>query len=465
MPRHHDPDSAISPALAKAASEILRVVGGVVDPSLGTDDYEGALKALLDAVGRRQMGQYLAGLGEQDAFKEGGAQWRVTLRDEKRVMTLFGWVPVDRPLFRAKRSGPTRCLVTERANLIEGKWTPRAARVASIATTELSFERTEEFFEQLGGMAPSKTLLLGLDRYLSELWEADREEHERRVRESSGIPPEAVAVAVSLDGVMVNMCGSDRAEKKARTKAAGRPAKGPTGYKEASVGVVSFYDSHGERLATWREGRMPEPDKATTKAWLRAELDRIRTLRPDLKVVAAADGYPNNWSFLETLNPDLQVVDFYHATQNLFMSLSELSGSATLETQEMLAKMKGTLLESKDGAKVVFKELRRLQARAGTLPKSMTKTGGKRQPTFFDRHSKRMNYAELREQRLPIGTGVTEGTCRFLVIDRLRRSGMAWSQAGGQAVLTLRSLAISNRFETAWQVLADKNNERLRPAA
>jgi hypothetical protein len=41
-----------------------------------------------------------------------------------------------------------------------------------------------------------------------------------------------------------------------------------------------------------------------------------------------------------------------------------------------------------------------------------------------------------------------------LVTQRLKRSGMAWTQAGGQAILTLRSLIQSDRWERAWTLLA-----------
>ncbi|MCY4287655.1 MAG: hypothetical protein OXC63_03595 [Aestuariivita sp.] len=42
----------------------------------------------------------------------------------------------------------------------------------------------------------------------------------------------------------------------------------------------------------------------------------------------------------------------------------------------------------------------------------------------------------------------------MLVTRRLKGSGMAWSQMGGQAILTLRSLAVSDRFYPAWKIVA-----------
>ena len=66
---------------------------------------------------------------------------------------------------------------------------------------------------------------------------------------------------------------------------------------------------------------------ASTKAWIRAELACIRKRRPDLTVVAAADGAANNWSFLESLEPDVEVVDYYHTTEHLHRHLSLANGA------------------------------------------------------------------------------------------------------------------------------------------
>ena len=46
-----------------------------------------------------------------------------------------------------------------------------------------------------------------------------------------------------------------------------------------------------------------------------------------------------------------------------------------------------------------------------------------------------------------------EAACKTLVTQRLKRSGMRWDQPGGQAILTLRSLVQSDRFEPAMTIL------------
>ncbi|HKY31488.1 MAG TPA: hypothetical protein VJV23_03045, partial [Candidatus Polarisedimenticolia bacterium] len=47
-----------------------------------------------------------------------------------------------------------------------------------------------------------------------------------------------------------------------------------------------------------------------------------------------------------------------------------------------------------------------------------------------------------------------EAACKTLVTQRLKRSGMRWRHEGGQAILTLRALCQSDRFERGWNLLA-----------
>ena len=73
---------------------------------------------------------------------------------------------------------------------------------------------------------------------------------------------------------------------------------------------------------------------------------------------------------------------------------------------------------------------------------------------YFRGNRHRMRYADAKAKGLPIGSGVVEAACKTLVTERLKRSGMRWGPRGGQAILTLRSLVQSRRFEHAWSLLA-----------
>lgn len=73
---------------------------------------------------------------------------------------------------------------------------------------------------------------------------------------------------------------------------------------------------------------------------------------------------------------------------------------------------------------------------------------------YFRRNRQRMDYADAVSRDLPIGSGVFEATCKTLATQRMKRSGMRWRHAGGQAILTLRALVQSHRFEPAWSLLS-----------
>lgn len=57
------------------------------------------------------------------------------------------------------------------------------------------------------------------------------------------------------------------------------------------------------------------------------------------------------------------------------------------------------------------------------------------------------------EQGLPIASGVIEATCKTLVTQRMKCSGMRWGMVGGQAILSLRSVIQSDRWPQAWSLI------------
>ena len=88
--------------------------------------------------------------------------------------------------------------------------------------------------------------------------------------------------------------------------------------------------------------------------------------------------------------------------------------------------------------------------------------------TYFKNQRDRMDYADYQARGLPIGSGVVEAACKTLATQRLKRSGMSWREDGGQAILTLRSLAQSDRWDRAWALLYKQYHAAVRivrPAA
>ena len=399
---------------------------------------------------REVLGELLERLDVDVASVEiGERRYHRVLDSTETYTTAVGAVKVRRTLYRCGRE---RAVVPMelRAGMVEGHWTPLAARQASCVVAQMTPKEGETLLRELGNMAPSKSSLDRLPKALSARWEANREPFESTLRDVSVVPDEAVTVAVSLDGVMVPMKDGCRANKRERARAAGRRTNGPAGYREASCATLSFYDAEGERLDTLSMGRMPEPKKATLKTMLSAELDAVLGKRPDLHIVTVADGARDNWRYLDALALEATaVVDFYHATEHLKAALDARYGENNATGRAQFHKLRHVLRDDADG---VEKVIRALDYQRKKFPRR-TRIGEVLRYFRHNRH--RMRYAHTQIRHLPIGSGIVEAACKTLVTQRLKRSGMRWRHAGGQAILTLRALMQSSRFDQAWASLSN----------
>ena len=341
------------------------------------------------------------------------------------------------------------CPLERRAGVIRGDWTPRAAQLATWVTAHLVPGEAEQLFGRLGGMTPSRSTLDRLPKELSERWERQRAEFEQSLRLTEEVPQEAVIVAVSLDGVMVPMKAGQRKEKRAAAAAAGKPTRGPAGYCEAACATVTVYDHERAPLHTVRMGRMPESKKATIKGMLCDELAAVAAARPELEIVAVADGARDNWRYFDRELPGAaQIADFYHAVEHLGVALASAYGEGSTRHKSQFKKLRYVLEYEAGGIDKVIRSLRHLRDR---FPR---RKALRREVKYFQRNRHRMRYLEFTEQGWPIGSGMVEAACKTLVTQRLKRSGMRWNTDGGQAILTFRSAAQSQRFDRAWNLVA-----------
>ena len=62
-----------------------------------------------------------------------------------------------------------------------------------------------------------------------------------------------------------------------------------------------------------------------------------------------------------------------------------------------------------------------------------------------------LNYPKALTQGWPVGTGIIEAACRYLVKDRLEVTGARWGVNGAEAVLKLRALRKNGDWERYWR--------------
>jgi hypothetical protein len=462
MELKHSADPLQSPA-SQRLREFLRARRQVWQQ--GVPDFEQFERALHEQImnlERECLAEELAHYDVRaDCIEVGGTTYQPVLQAAETYLSAAGPVRVERHLYRpAGRNVKSLCPLELRAGIINGYWTPRAARHGAFVLAHLPASTAETLFEALGAMQPSRSTLDRLPRTLSAHWEAHRPQWEAVIQVQETVPTEATTLAISVDGVMAPLKpqGEEQEARAAKRTAPGKQASGPTGYREVGCGTLTLYDREGERLHTVQYARMPEPKKVTLGEQLQAEAQAILGARPDLRRVYLADGAETNWELLAEVeralggNPrtSVQIVDFFHACEHLKSGCDAIWGESTPRGHAEFARLRTLLKEADEGAERIIRTLHYHRGRAsGTRRKRIGAA-----LTYFRNQRKRMHYAAYQRRHLPIGSGVVEAACKTLVTQRLKGSGMAWTLAGGQAILTLRSLLQSGRWEQAWPLLA-----------
>lgn len=388
-----------------------------------------------------------------------GERYRRIMSSGKNYLSTAGEVRVERHLYRRVGVQQERCICPMElgAGIIGGYATPRAARQMNFAAAHLPPREAAELFVEIGGMRPCHTTIDNQPKLIAEVWEANRQEWEEALRQTEAVPPQATVLAISLDGVMAPVRQADGTKKEA---SAGKQASGPLGYREIGCGSVALYDQEGQRLNTVRYGRMPEHKKATLRQQLTAECQHILRQAPDLKVVKLADGAPDNWDYLSNLDlalsptaqadiEQIEIVDFCHAADHLKRGCDAIWPHDPDKSKAKFETLRITLKEVEGGAAKVIGSFRYYLGRLSAKNKEALQT----ELTYFLNQRPRMDYAAYLKQALPIASGVIEATCKTLVTQRMKCSGMRWGMPGGQAILSLRCVIQSDRWQQAWSLI------------
>ncbi len=388
-----------------------------------------------------------------------GERYRRLMPSGKNYLSTAGEVRVERHLYRRVGAEQERCISPMElgAGIIGGYATPRAARQMNFAAAHLPPREAAELFEEMGGMKPSHTTIDNQPKIIAEVWEANRQQGEQALRQTEVVPLQATVIAISLDGIMAPMRQANGAKKET---SAGKQASGPLGYREIGCGSVALYDQKGQRLSTVRYGQMPEYKKATLRHQLTAECQHILRQAPHLKVVKLADGAPDNWDYLSHLNlglppsagadtQQIEIVDFCHAADHLKRGCDAIWPHDPDQSKTKFKSLRTSLKEVEGGVDKVIGSFRYYLGRLSGKNKAALQT----ELTYFLNQHPRMDYASYLQQGLPIASGVIEATCKTLVTQRMKCSGMRWGMLGGQAILTLRSVIQSDRWQQAWSLI------------
>jgi len=99
-------------------------------------------------------------------------------------------------------------------------------------------------------------------------------------------------------------------------------------------------------------------------------------------------------------------------------------------------------------ADVVLDELQTVLAWPD-LPSATRKTL-RRLYGYLDKHRDHMHYDQLKDLGLPIGSGLVESACKWLIQQRFKGVGMRWGEASFNHLLFIRLAWVNGRFDACF---------------
>lgn len=151
------------------------------------------------------------------------------------------------------------------------------------------------------------------------------------------------------------------------------------------------------------------------------------------------------------------LLDVVHVLEYLWKAAYCFCPEASREAEAWVTARLRLLLTGHDPSQVAA-GIRRSATRQGLSKKE--RKAADQCAAYLKNHRAYLGYAKALRRGFPIATGVVEGACRYLVKDRMDRTGARWSLAGAEAVLRLRALVTNGDFDDYWRFHLTQEHER-----
>lgn len=488
---HAEPLETVAAPFARARAHAARMEAIVASDEMIRKSHSD-LEAMLDVQGKEWARLLLeenlrlrAQLEAKTAVVGADGVVRESARDsERQLETLLGRVPVPRLAYQAP--GTTDLHPMDAAlNLPREMFSHGIRRLVAREAAKSSFDEVVETVRELTGASIAKRQVEELTIRAAQDFDAFYEER------AAARDPKDDLLIISTDGKGVVMRQEDlREETRKRAEASAnkvetRLSPGEKADRKRIAQVCTVYSvepwhrTAADVLHTLRdenaESKRPRPtDKRVWasvakhyRKMIRQAFEEALLRDPDRRrrwvVLVDGDAKQVKAAKAEAKRAGVEVtiiVDIVHVLEYVWLAGRAIFGGTTRETENWVGDRLLSLLTGRSGGDVArtirwWAESRRDQIDAAGR-KAIKKACG----YLANRtRTRMMRYAEALRDGLPIATGVIEGACRYLVKDRMDRTGACWSLHGAEAVLRLRALRASGDFDEYWHFhLAQEKN-------
>jgi len=305
-----------------------------------------------------------------------------------------------------------------------------------------SFEEAERVFQRIGHMWISDSSIWRRKERWGERFKVIEEAERERANTLSRVTSfrermveSQKRVGVSMDGSMVHILDE--------------------GWKELKVGCafdIGVSATWNQETGEWEDwahavenhyvGHLGGPEVLGELLWAEARRQGWEWAS-DREVVG--DGASWVWKVSKDhFFEGREVVDWYHGMEHLSAVAALLHGEGTAMAKRWYRSAQKALYQGHAGR--LAQELN--QAAEG-YPQEVAEEL-RRAAGYLDKHKRRMQYLELREEGYVIGSGMVEsGGKQFKA--RFCGPGMRWSREGIERPIPIRAAIMSDRFDAMWK--------------
>ena len=357
-------------------------------------------------------------------------------------------------------------------------------RAAAIESTRGSFDEATRAIERATGVTVAKRQVESLTAAAATDVEAFYAARAPEPDASSDV------MVISVDGKGIVMRPDALRKATAKAAAAGtrkletRLSKGEKRYRKRMAEVGAVYDlaplarSAADVLASKhsQSASPPRPAPKATGKWVTASVaddaaavvgrvfDEAERRDPGhhRRWVALVDG--NNHQIdrinAEAANRELTVtvlVDLIHVMEYIWSAAWCFFAQGDQAAEDWVRAKTLAVLEG--NARDVAAGIRR-RASTARLTKAKRKNADVC-ATYLTNKAPYLDYPTALAAGWPIATGIIEGTCRYLVADRMDITGARWSVDGAEAVLKLRAVRANGDFDDYWSFHLNRERQRV----
>jgi hypothetical protein len=248
----------------------------------------------------------------------------------------------------------------------------------------------------------------------------------------------AAPLLLGADGVMVPF------------RPEGGQPRGKTAWHEIKVGVLARLGRHrtrtGQEVARLYQRRLVAVFGDLEALQRRLGLEALRQgITHAAQVVWLSDGGRGLWRLFEArfAGQAVGILDFYHAVQQLWKGAAAGLDGRTTQARRWFAWARHRLRHGMpDGVLADLADALEVEGLPANAPETIRTVY-----TYLERHRAHINYARYKELGLPLGSGMVESACKWLIQQRFKGVGMRWSEDGFNHLLHLRLAWVNGRFE------------------